>query len=35
MKLIDVHCHLTDEAFKRDRDQVVENAKKKGAFSTH
>ncbi len=32
MKLIDVHCHLTDEAFKRDRDQVVENAKKKGVI---
>jgi len=30
MKLIDVHCHLDDESFSRDLDEVIKNAKNTG-----
>lgn len=30
MNLIDVHCHLTHEKFKKDLDEVIEKAKKTG-----
>ncbi len=30
MKLVDVHCHLTHERFKKDLDAVIERAKKAG-----
>ena len=30
MNLIDTHCHLTHDLFKKDRDEVIERAKKAG-----